>query len=101
MKYPKIRLYSVTTCAYCQSIKRILETFGLPYESADADLLSGDARSAHLADLRLVNRRCTFPTLTVDDKVITGYKLPEIMDALGLCAGGDRSRTLRREADHE
>ncbi|RPH39869.1 MAG: glutaredoxin family protein [Desulfobulbaceae bacterium] len=101
MTYSKIMLYSITTCVYCQSIKRILETFGLPYESADVDLLSGEARRALLVDLRQVNGRCTFPTLTVDDKVIVGYKLPEIMDALGLCTEGDRPRPMRQEAEHE
>ena len=101
MTYSKIMLYSITTCVYCQSIKRILETFGLPYESADVDMLSGEARRALLADLRQVNGRCTFPTLTVDDKVIVGYKLPEIMDALGLCTGGERPCPMRQEAEHE
>lgn len=85
MHSPKIKLYSVTTCIYCQSIKKILATFDVPFESADADLLSGVDRVALLAELRGINPRCSFPTLAVGERIITGFKVQEILDALGVC----------------
>ena len=50
-----IRLYSLTTCAYHQAIKKMFANLNVPHEAIDADLFSGTDREAMLAELRAIN----------------------------------------------
>jgi ferredoxin-thioredoxin reductase catalytic subunit/glutaredoxin len=84
MTTKKIKLYSLTTCAYCQAIKKMLNSLDVPYEFVDADLLSGDDQDALLVELGQVNPRRSFPTLVVDGVAITGYKVQQIKEAIGV-----------------
>lgn len=84
MDIPKIKLYSLTTCTYCQAIKKFLANLGLPFEFVEADLLLGDERKRLLAELRQINPRSSFPTVTVGDRAIIGFKTQEILAAIGV-----------------
>ncbi len=84
METKKIKLYSITTCAFCQAIKKMLKDLEVAYEFVDADLLFGDEREAMLEELRLVNPSCSFPTITIDGQTITGFKVQEIKEAIGI-----------------
>jgi len=53
-------------------------------KSIDVDLLSGQARTAILEDVRKFNPECSFPTIIIGDKVIVGFKENEIRLTLGL-----------------
>ena len=79
-----IRLYSLTTCAYCQAIKKMLADLNVSHQAIDADLLSGTDREAMLAELRAVNPSCSFPTTVVNGRAITGFKVQEIKEAIGV-----------------
>lgn len=80
----KIRLYSLSTCAYCQAIKKMFIDLDVAYESVEADLLEGAEREAVLAELQTFNPQCSFPTVVVNDQVIAGYKVQEIKEAIGI-----------------
>lgn len=84
MDTKKIKLYSITTCAFCQAIKKMLKDLGVVHEVVDADLLSDGEREAMLEELRRVNPSCSFPTITIDDQTITGFKIQEIKEAIGI-----------------
>lgn len=84
MESKKIKLYSITTCAFCQAIKKMLKDLGVAYEFVDADLLFGEEREAMLRELRQVNPSCSFPTITIDGQTITGFKVQEIKEAIGI-----------------
>jgi len=84
MATKRIKLYSLSTCSYCQAIKKMLRDLEVPHESVDGDLLAGQEREAMLAELRLLNPNCSFPTITIDGQAITGFKLQEIKEAIGV-----------------
>jgi len=84
MKTPRIKLYSLTTCAYCQAIKKMLKDLKVVHEFVDADLLTGSDQEALLVELTRVNPQQSFPTLVVDGATITGFKVQEIKEAIGV-----------------
>ncbi|WP_457576120.1 glutaredoxin family protein [Desulfomarina sp.] len=79
-----IKLYALTTCSHCRAIKKMFETEGISFEYVDVDLLRGKERREMIEEIRKYNRRCSFPTLRVDDKVIVGYREKEIREALAV-----------------
>jgi len=84
MKIVSVRLYSLTTCAYCQAIKKMLKDLRVKHEVVDADLLEDPEREAMLAALREVNPACSFPTVVVNGQAIIGFKVQEIKEAIGI-----------------
>jgi len=84
MKYPPVKLYSLSTCSHCKATKKFLGECVVKYEFVDVDLLDGDEREAILNDIMELNPRCSFPTIIIGEKVIVGYRETEIRKALGL-----------------
>jgi ferredoxin-thioredoxin reductase catalytic subunit/glutaredoxin len=84
MNQPKIRLYALTTCEYCQSLKRMLVQLALEHEVIEVDILSRDERKITIEELKKVNPACSFPTTVIGDQVIVGPKAQEIKKALGI-----------------
>ena len=84
MDQPKIRLYALTTCEYCQSLKRMLTEFAPGFDMVEVDVLSREERKKTVEELKKVNPACSFPTTVVGDRAIIGYKVQEIKEALGI-----------------
>ena len=80
----EVKIYSLTTCGHCKATKRLLSECDVAYDFVDVDILEGDERKAILEDVKLLNPKCSFPTIKIGDKVIVGYKEDEIKEALGL-----------------
>jgi len=89
METKRIKLYSLSTCAYCQAIKKMLRDLDVPHEFVDGDLLASQEQEALLAELRLLNPSCSFPTITIDGHIITGFKVQEIKEAIGVRTKAD------------
>lgn len=81
---PAITLYSLSTCAYCQAIKKMLTDLAVPHRAIEVDLLTGDEREAAVNALRAVNPQCSFPTTVIGERVITGFKVQEIKETIGV-----------------
>jgi glutaredoxin-like protein NrdH len=79
-----IKLYAVSTCAHCSTLKRMLETGGYTFDYVDVDLLMGKQRRDMLEEVRKFNKRCSFPTTVIDEKVIVGFREEELKEALGI-----------------
>jgi glutaredoxin len=79
-----VKIYSLTTCGHCKATKRLLSECEVAYDFVDVDILEGDERKAILEDVKLLNPKCSFPTIQIGEKVIVGYKEDEIKEALGL-----------------
>lgn len=77
-----IKLYAVSTCAHCNTLKKMLQEGDFTFDSIDVDLLLGKERRDMLEEVRRLNKRCSFPTLVIDEKVIVGYREDEIKEAL-------------------
>ncbi|HKJ64797.1 MAG TPA: ferredoxin-thioredoxin reductase catalytic domain-containing protein [Desulfopila sp.] len=79
-----VTVYALSTCAYCQAIRKMLSDLGVDHDYLEADLLQGSARTEVMATLKSVNPRCSFPTTVVDGEVFVGFKVQEIKEKLGI-----------------
>ncbi len=79
-----VKVYSLSTCSHCKSVKKLMDDCTVKYEFVDVDLLEGEERKAILEDVKKFNPRCSFPTIIIGDKVVVGYKEEKIKEALGL-----------------
>lgn len=84
MPADKPKLYALSTCSHCKSTKKLLTDCDVEYDYVEVDDLEGEERKAILEDIKKLNPRCSFPTITINDKVIVGYKEKEIKEALGI-----------------
>lgn len=84
MNFPKVTLYSLTTCTYCAAIKKMLADLNIPHQFKDADLLEGTERQELLEELRTINPKCSFPTTRIGEKTVIGFKVQEIKEAIGI-----------------
>lgn len=82
--YPQVKVYTLSTCSHCKATKKFLNECAVKFEFEDVDLLTGKEREAILAEVKQINRECSFPTIMIGDKVIIGHKEKEIREALGL-----------------
>jgi glutaredoxin len=62
----------------------MLESERFVFDSVDVDLLAGEQRRDMLAEVKQVNKRCSFPTMVIGEKVIVGFRENEIKEALGI-----------------
>lgn len=84
MTTKKVILYSLSTCAYCQAIKKMLNDLNISFQCVQADDLVAEERKKALKDLRKVNPKCSFPTVVVGDATIVGYQVQEIKEKLDI-----------------
>ena len=83
-KAGQIMLYALSTCGWCKKTKQLLDDLGVEYDYEYVDLLSGEERTNTLKTVEKWNQKLSFPTLTINDKCIVGFKENEIRDALKL-----------------
>jgi len=79
-----VKLYGLSTCAYCQAIKKMLDDLGVAHDYVEADLLADAEREALVAELQAINPQCSFPTTVVGEQVIVGFQVQEIKEAIGI-----------------
>ena len=84
MAAKKITLYSLTTCVFCQAIKKMLDDLEITFQCIQADELPEGEKTSVLKELRKVNPKCSFPTVVIDDAVVVGYKIQEIKKTIGI-----------------
>jgi glutaredoxin-like protein NrdH len=84
MSEKPVMIYTLSTCSHCKTTKKFLNDCNVEYDFVDVDLLDYEERTAILEDVKKLNPKCSFPTIVIGDKVIVGYKEPEIKEALGL-----------------
>lgn len=84
MKKQIIKLYSLSTCAYCSAIKKMLDDLSIDYLCIQADELPDAEKERVIDELKNLNPRCSFPTTVIEDHVIVGYKAQAIKEKLGI-----------------
>lgn len=81
----KVKLYALSTCAWCRKTKRLLHLHDVDYEFVDVDLLGPAERQRVLQEVARWNPRLSFPTVVVDDReVVIGYDEDRLREVLGL-----------------
>ncbi len=81
----KVFMYAISTCAWCKRTKQFLKDNSVEFKYVDVDLCSDEDQEKIKAQITKRGGRLAYPTVIVDDKIlITGAKLDEIAEALGL-----------------
>ena len=80
----KIILYSLSTCNFCQAIKKMLDDLEITFQCIQADELPDEERKKVVKELRKVNPKCSFPTVVIEDETVVGYKIQEIKEKIGV-----------------
>ena len=88
-KRPPVTLYALRTCTHCRQAKEFLQSHRILFRTIYLDLLLGEERSEAMRQLRSVNPAYSFPTITVGQKVIVGFKKDEIASALSISVISD------------
>jgi glutaredoxin-like protein NrdH len=81
---PPVKMYTLSTCSHCKSVKKLLNDCAVKYEFTDVDMLTGNEKAAIMEDIKKLNPHCSFPTIVIGDKVIVGFNEKAIREALGL-----------------
>jgi glutaredoxin len=79
-----IMLYALSTCGWCQKIKKLLNNLGVEYSYIFIDLLDENDKDKIMKDVEKWNPNRSFPTLVINDqKCIVGFKEDKIKETLG------------------
>jgi len=84
MEREKPKIYALSTCSHCKSTKKLFGECNVEYDYVEVDDLEGEERKAILEDIKLLNPRCSFPTIKINETVIIGYREDQIKEALGV-----------------
>lgn len=77
-----VKLYALSTCPWCRKTKQFLDQKGVSYEFFDVDLLGGKEKEEAVDEIKKLAGDVVFPVLSVNGKVIVGYKPEEMTKAL-------------------
>ncbi len=78
----RVHLYSLSTCYHCKEIRKMLKRYGIPHTAVEVDHLENGERDAVLEKMKALHPEILFPTLVIDDHVISGYRSGEIIHTL-------------------
>lgn len=59
-----------------------LDQHRIEFSFVNVDELEGAARREMVKEVKEFNKRCTFPTLVVGERVVVGFKEAEVRDTL-------------------
>ena len=75
----EIVLYGFSTCVWCRKTKELLDVqVGVEYNYIDVDLLPAEEKSKATEEVKILNPRCSFPTLAINDQCIVGFDAQKI-----------------------
>jgi len=81
--HPDVKIYTLSTCSHCKTLKKFLDDCDVKYDFTDVDTLSGEERDIALKEVARINPRRSFPIIIISNKVIVGFQEAEIKKALG------------------
>ena len=85
-----VRLFTMSTCAWCDKMKELLSENGVKYHYIDLDLVDEEERDGTVEYLDSIYPKWGFPCLLFDEKVlILGYREGDIRETLGLSPARD------------
>jgi glutaredoxin len=83
-RLPQVTLYALKTCSHCREAKLFLQRHQIAFRTIFMDLLVGEERNETMRRLRSINPACSFPTITVNQEVIVGFKEEKLRHVLSL-----------------
>ncbi len=80
-----VRLFTTSTCAWCDKVKELLSENGVKYHYIDLDILDEEEREERVEFLDSIYPKWGFPCLLFNRKyLILGYREADIRKTLGL-----------------
>jgi glutaredoxin-like protein NrdH len=83
-RLPQVTLYALQACAHCREAKIFLQQHQIAFRTVYMDLLVGEERNETMRRLRSLNPASSFPTITVNQEVIVGFKEEKLRRVLSL-----------------
>ena len=80
----EIRLITLSTCYFCNTLKKQLKEAGFRYTFTDLDLLPEEERTEQMDEIKKFNPEESFPIVIIDNVAIVGYQEERIKQELGL-----------------
>ncbi len=79
-----VKVFTISTCAWCKKVKKLLKSLDVEYEYIDIDQIEGDEKKEVKDELKEYNSKMSCPTMVIDEgeEVIIGFKEDEIRGAL-------------------
>jgi glutaredoxin-like protein NrdH len=77
-----VLLYALSTCGWCNKTKQFLKENNIEFEYIDVDLCSDEDYEKIKRDISNRGGRFSFPTIIIDDVLITGFKEDKIRESL-------------------
>ena len=97
-----VRLFTTSTCAWCDKMKELLSENGVKYHYIDLDLLDEEEREGRVEFLDSIHPNWGFPCLLFDKRVlILGYREADIRRILGLPAASEKKEKKAPEPVRE
>ena len=79
------KIYGLSTCSHCRATRKLLDKYNIEYDYIQVDDFQGDARNAVINEIKILNPRCSFPTIKINkETVIVGNKENDTKKALGI-----------------
>jgi glutaredoxin-like protein NrdH len=80
----KVTLYALSTCVWCKMTKQFLTENSVAYEFVDVDLLEDDEREKARQTIASKGTTISYPTIIVDNTIITGFRKDKLKEALNV-----------------
>ncbi|MEF8835301.1 MAG: glutaredoxin family protein [Candidatus Thermoplasmatota archaeon] len=79
-----VTVFTISTCAWCKKVKKLLKSLDVEYEYVDIDQIEGDEKEDIREELKEYNSKMSCPTMVIDEgeEVIIGFKEDKIKEAL-------------------
>ncbi len=78
----KIKMYTLSTCIYCQNAKAWFTKANIDFAFTDVDLLDEQEKFTILKEIKEKTGSVSFPTILIGDRVIKGYHPEKYKEAL-------------------
>ena len=79
-----VRLFTISTCFHCRTLKKMLEDHEIKFEFTDVDLMPKNERESLIAAIEKYNEKKTFPVIFIGNKAIVGFQEQLIKKELGI-----------------
>jgi len=73
-----VNVYSLTTCPFCANAKKYLKERDIAFKFIDVDTATRDEKREITLFLKQNNLPISFPVITIDDNIMTGFNKEEI-----------------------
>ena len=84
MTEQSVRIFTISTCFHCRTLKKMLEDHKIDFEYTDVDLMPKDERKSFITAIEKYNENKTFPVVFIGNKAIIGFQEQLIKKELGI-----------------